>query len=100
MEYALKYQENIKGLIIADMVASCPDYGKYADEVLAKQMDPKVLAEIETIEEKNDFSNPRYDELLVPNFYQQHLCRLDPWPEPVVRGFNPFNMVIQRKFIR
>jgi proline iminopeptidase len=23
----------------------------------------------------------------MPNFYAQHICRLDPWPEPVVRGF-------------
>lgn len=87
MEYALKHQQHIKGLIVADMVASCPDYGKYADEVLAKQMDPKVLTEIEEIETKKDFSNPRYDELLVPNFYAQHICRLDPWPDPVVRCF-------------
>ena len=91
MEYALKYQENIKGLIIADMVASCPDYGKYADEVLAKQMDPKVLAEINNIEAKNDFANPRYEELLMPNFYQQHICRLAEWPDPVVRGFTHLN---------
>jgi proline iminopeptidase len=91
MEYALKYQDNIKGLIVADMVASCPDYGKYADEVLAKQMDPKVLAEIKDIEAKKDFSNPRYDELLMPNFYKQHFCRLAEWPEPVVRCFTHLN---------
>jgi len=87
MEYALKYQKNLKGLIVADMVASCPDYGRYADSVLAKQMDPKVLQEIKAIEAKGDFSNPRYEELLMPNFYQQHICRLNPWPDPVVRAF-------------
>src|SRR5688572_2753565 len=38
MEYALKYQQHLKGLIICNMMASCPDYDKYADEVLAKQM--------------------------------------------------------------
>ena len=91
MEYALKYQDNLKGMIVADMVASCPEYGKYADEVLAKQMDPKVLAEIKAIEARKDFSNPRYEELLMPNFYAQHICRLDPWPEPVVRGFTHLN---------
>ena len=91
MEYALKYQDNMKGMIVADMMASCPEYGKYAEEVLAKQMDPKVLAEIKQIEKNHDFSNPRYDELLGPNFYAQHICRLDPWPEPVVRCFNHLN---------
>ena len=88
MEYALKYQQNMKALIVADMMASCPDYGKYADDVLAKQMDPKILAEIRGIEAKGDFSNPRYMELLMPNFYKQHLCRLEEWPDPINRTFN------------
>ena len=84
MEYALKYQENMKALLVANMVASAPEYGKYADEVLAKQMDPKVLAEIRALEAKKDFANPRYMELLIPNFYREHLCRLKEWPD----GFN------------
>jgi proline iminopeptidase len=94
MEYALKYQQNLKGMIVADMMASCPDYGKYADEVLAKQMDPKVLAEIRDIEAKNDFSNPRYMELLMPNFYKQHLCRLAEWPDAVNRTFAHLQMEV------
>jgi len=87
MEYALKYQQNLKAMIVANMVASCPDYNRYANDVLAKQMDPKVLEEIKAIEAKKDFSNPRYEELLMPNFYQQHICRLKEWPDPVVRAF-------------
>jgi proline iminopeptidase len=87
MEYALKYQQNLKAMIVADMVASCPDYNKYAQDVLAKQMDPKVLQEIRDIEARKDFSNPRYEKLLMPNFYQQHFCRLKDWPEPVTRAF-------------
>lgn len=84
MEYALKYQNNLKGLIICNMMASCPDYDKYADEVLAKQMNPQVLKELRDIEAKGDFANPKYMELLIPNFYKQHLCRLEEWPD----GFN------------
>jgi proline iminopeptidase len=84
MEYALKYQDNLKGLLVCNMMASCPDYGKYANEVLAKQMDPSVLKEIREMESKKDFANPRYMELLLPNFYNQHLCRLKEWPD----GFN------------
>lgn len=84
MEYALKYQKNLKGLLVANMVASAPEYGKYADEVLAKQMKPEILAEIRSIEAKKDFANPRYMELLIPNFYKEHLCRLKEWPD----GFN------------
>lgn len=94
MEYALKYQQNMKGLIVANMVASAPEYGRYSEEVLAKQMDPAVLAEVRRIEAANDFENPRYMELLLPNFYKQHLCRLEEWPDPVNRTFKHANNVI------
>ena len=93
MEYALKYQQNLKGLIISNMMASAPDYGKYAENVLAKQMDAKVLDTIRRLEAKGDFSNPKYMGLLYPNFYEQHICRipLAQWPEPVVRAFAQMN---------
>ena len=81
IEYALKYQPNLKGLVISNMMASCPDYGKYAEEVLAKQMDPKVLDTIRTLEKNKDFKNPKYFELLMPNFYAKHICRLPEWPD-------------------
>jgi proline iminopeptidase len=96
MQYALKYQDNLKGLIVANMMASCPDYGRYANEVLAKQMDPKVLEEIKALEAKGQFDNPRYMELLVPNFYNQHICRLPEWPEPVNRSFSHLNYEIYK----
>jgi len=91
MEYALKYQKNLKGLLVSNMVASAPEYGKYADEVLAKQMDPKVLAEIRAIEAKKDFGNPRYMELLIPNFYHEHICRLQEWPDALNRSLKHGN---------
>jgi len=94
MEYALKYQENMRGLIVSNMVASAPEYGKYAEEVLAKTMDPKVLQELRAMEAKKDFDNPRYMELLIPNYYHQHICRLTDWPEPVNRSLKHLNPVI------
>lgn len=96
MEYALKYQANLKGLIISNMVASCPDYGRYAKEVLAKRMPAEVVAEILALEEKKDFNNPRYMELLLNHHYVQHVLRmpLDEWPEPVNRMFKHLNPAV------
>ncbi|MFZ1529606.1 MAG: proline iminopeptidase-family hydrolase [Ferruginibacter sp.] len=93
MQYAIKYQGNMKGLIISNMMSSCPDYGKYAREVLAKQFDPKVLDSIRQIELKSDFQNPKYMELLVPHFYEKHILRMPSaqWPEPVTRSFAKMN---------
>jgi proline iminopeptidase len=91
MQYALKYQDNLKGLIISNMMASCPKYGKYADDVLAKQMDATILDTIRTIEKRGDFKNPRYMQLLMANYYSKHICRLSTYPEPVARSFNKMN---------
>ncbi len=94
MEYALKHQDNMKALIVANMVASAPEYGKYSAEILAPQMDPDVLAQVRAMEAKNDYDNPKYMELLMPHFYAKHLCRLAEWPDPVNRSFRHFNPVI------
>lgn len=91
MEYALKYQQHLKGLIASNMMASAPDYGKYAEEVLAKQMDPQVLKEVRALEARKDFSNPRYMELLIPNYYKQHICRLQEWPDALNRALKHAN---------
>jgi proline iminopeptidase len=94
MEYALKYQKNLKALVVANMVASAPEYGKYADEVLSKQMKPEVLAEIKALEATGSFANPRYMELLIPNFYHKHLCRLKEWPDGFNRSLKHANMEV------
>lgn len=95
-QYALKYQEHLKGLIISNMMMSAPAYGKYAEDVLAKQMDPVVLKEVREIESKKDFANPRYMELLMPNFYMKHILRmpLNEWPDAVNRAFAKLNNTI------
>ena len=94
MEYSLKYQDRLKGLIISNMMASCPEYDAYAANVLAKQMDPAALEEIKSLEAKGEFQNPRYMELLHPNFYMKHICRLAEWPDPVNRAFARLNQEI------
>lgn len=93
MEYALTHPDHMKGLIISNMMSSCPAYGRYADEVLAKQMDPNVLDTIRRIEAAGDFQNPKYMELLLPHFYTQHLVRMPiaEWPDPVNRMFGHLN---------
>lgn len=93
MEYALKYQNNLKGLIISNMMSSCPAYGQYADQVLAKQLPVEVLTEIRAIEAKKDFGNPRYMELLIPHFYEKHVLRFPSaqWPEPANRSLGKIN---------
>lgn len=93
MEYALKYQDNLKGLIISNMMASIPEYEKYASEVLGPQLPPEVFKEIKELEANNGFSNPRYTELVTNYYYTEHVLRmpLDSWPESINRCFSHLN---------
>jgi proline iminopeptidase len=96
MEYALKYQENLKGLIISNMMASAPEYTKYANEVLGSQMKPEVRKEIVDMEAKGDFDNPRYGELLMNHYYNEHIIRmpLEKWPKSMNLFFEHLNQGI------
>ncbi len=93
MEYALKYQDNMKGLIISNMMSSIPEYNAYAQEVLGPQMDPEVYKEIKAMEEAEDFTNPHYGELLFNHYYTEHVLRrpAEEWPEAVMRTLNHAN---------
>lgn len=93
IEYALKHQDKIKGLIVSNMVSSIPEYNKYAQEVLGPQLDTNVYKELMAMEAANDFANPRYGELLFEHYYTQHILRKpqDEWPEAVKRTFDHIN---------
>lgn len=93
MEYALAHQDQLKGLIISNMMASGPAYNAYAQDVLKPTMDPAVLAEIEAFEAAEDYENPRFMELLMEHHYVHHVLRmpLDQWPDPVNRAFGHIN---------
>jgi len=93
MEYALKYQQHIKGLIISNMMASIPAYNEYAENVIMPAMDQAVLAQVKEYEANGDFENPRYMELLFEHHYVEHTLRmpLEDWPEPVNRVFRHVN---------
>mgnify|MGYP003395386885 FL=1 len=56
-------------------------------------MKPAALAEIRALEQAQDYKNPRYMELLVPNHYEKHILRMpaDQWPDPVNRAFESLN---------
>jgi proline iminopeptidase len=91
MEYALKYQQNMKGLIVSNMMSSCPAYAAYNKDVLQKQMDAKVVDSILYFEKTKTTSNPRYMKLLVSSYYDYHVCRVVPNPEPLNRMFSHSN---------
>jgi proline iminopeptidase len=96
IEYALRYQQHLRGLVISNMMADVPAYNAYAERVLMPAMDQEKLAEIKAIEASGDIENPRYMELLNEQHYVHHVLRLpvEEWPNPVQRAFAAINPAI------
>jgi proline iminopeptidase len=93
IEYALEYQQHLKGMIISNMMASIPAYNEYAETVIMPAMDQAALAEIKAYEETEQYDNPRYMELLIEHHYVEHVLRMPPaeWPDSVNRMFEHAN---------
>jgi len=96
MEYALAHQDQMKCLVISNMMASIPAYNDYAQKVLEPKMDQAVLKQILDMEKTGQTEQPRYMQLLVPNWYEQHILRRPEaeWPASVAVSFANMN----RKF--
>src|SRR5712692_2817126 len=90
IEYALKYQRHLKGLIISNMAASWASYVDYINE-LRRKLPPHVIQVLENYEAKGEYEAPEYQEVLLKELYAKHICRLDPWPDPVERTFRHLN---------
>mgnify|MGYP006290419635 FL=1 len=93
MEYALAHQNALKGLIISNMMASCPAYKRYADEVLGPQMDPAVLNRVKELEAAGEYESEEYMNLLIPHHYETHVLRkpAEQWPQAVHDAFDGIN---------
>jgi proline iminopeptidase len=86
IEYALKYPQYLSGLVISSMTASYPAYVAYANRLRAALPD-EVNDAMKRYEEQGKFDAPEYQDLLMTQLYAKHMCRLDPWPEPLMRAF-------------
>ncbi len=90
IEYALKYQQHLKGLVISSMTASIPSYMAYAAKLRAA-LPAETIAILDKYEAKGDYENPEYGKVMMEQVYAKHICRLDPWPDPVQRAFKHMN---------
>ena len=69
----------------APRMADCIACQRYADEVLAPQMERAILKRIKELEAEGKYDTEEYDSLLVP-YYERHVFRqpMESWPECVV----------------
>ncbi len=85
MEYALTQPPGLASLVLSSSPASIP---VWADETnrLRKELPPEVQRVLDEEEAAGRLDSPEYEEATA-EFYKRHVCRLDPWPENVIRTF-------------
>ena len=95
MEYALKYQQNLKGLIVSNMTADFAKYEAY-NKKLRSAMRTSLVDSLEGYEKAGKFANPVYAKLVFDEYYCQHILRkpASEWPEPVLRSFKHVNQSV------
>ena len=59
MEYALKYQQHLRGLVISDMTAGTQAYLKRTATLKQSLLSPDKLSQLNALEAKQDYDNPR-----------------------------------------
>jgi proline-specific peptidase len=70
--------------VLASTSASIPQFVAEASRLKAA-LPPAIYHTMQRYEAAGDFHHPDY-EAAVLEFYKRHLCRLDPWPEPLGRS--------------
>lgn len=80
VEYVLrKKPEGVVSLILSGPYLSTPRW--VADQqFLISQLPSNIQDTIRKYEQNGDFASPAYQEAMMA-FYQEHLCRMDPWPD-------------------
>lgn len=84
IEYMLSHPVGVMSLVLASTSASIPQFVAEAAKLKAT-LPPGIAQTLQRYEATGDLHHPEY-EAAVLEFYKRHLCRLDPWPEPLLRS--------------
>ena len=84
IEYMLGAPSGVISLTLASTSASIPQFVHEAGKLISEL--PREMAEtMRRLEAEGDFENPEFEAGMM-EFYKRHLCRLDPWPDPIMRS--------------
>jgi proline-specific peptidase len=85
MEYALIQPAGLASLVLSSSPPSIPVWAEETDR-LRKDLPRHVQQVLDEEEAAGRLDSPAYEEATA-EFYKRHVCRLDPWPDSVMRSF-------------
>lgn len=94
-EYALRSPQRLASLILSDPCLSMPRSAAGV-AALRAALPGQVRAVLDRHEEAGTMDSEEYQEAAM-EFYRRHVCRLDPWPEVLMRTFNQLNQSIHER---
>ena len=94
MEYLQKYQSHVKATVLSNMTAGIKSYVSYADKLKQELFTPQEIKTYDSLDKLQLYASPEYQGLLMGKLYANVACRLDPWPEPLMRAFKKANTAI------
>jgi L-proline amide hydrolase len=84
--HALEHPPGLLSVVAADSPASIADFVAGANELL-EAFPSEIVETIRAGERTGETSTPEF-QAAVMEFYKRHVCRLEPWPDEVVRSFD------------
>jgi L-proline amide hydrolase len=84
--HALERPPGLLSVVAADSPASIPAFVAGCNELL-DAMEPQVRDTIRAGERSGETATPEF-QAAVMQFYRRHVCRLETWPDEVVRSFD------------
>jgi len=91
IDYSLKYQQHLNGLVISNMPAGIQALLKRTVYLKQTMLTQAQRTQLDTMERAKDYDNPAYSKLMFDVLYPQMLCRIQPWPESVSRAIRLAN---------
>jgi proline iminopeptidase len=94
-EFALQSPERLASLVLADPCLSMPRFAA-GTAALRATLPADVQAVLNRHEAAGTADSQEYEEAST-EFYRRHVCRLDPWPDSVMRTFGQLNQAIYER---
>ena len=86
IEYMLGQPQGVASLVLASTSASTAQFVAEAER-LKRELPPEVYETLTRYEATGEYDNPEYEAATL-EFYRRHVCRLEDWPDPLLRTVN------------
>ncbi len=89
-EYACKYQQHLKGLVISGFAASAKSYEERMQYVRTT-LPAKAQQIFHDLEARNEVGNQLWQDTMATYVFPQYFFKLSEWPEPLKRTMEHLN---------